>query len=170
MKNLFLLRHAKSNWDSYNGNDFDRDIQKKGELRTKKICNYLNDQKIEISKVLCSTALRTRKTYEIISRSFQKSLKVEFLDELYHTTAENMLNILRSQKDEQSVMIIAHEPSLSEFVRITSSEIHDDSHFEAINSYVTSGLCSILFNTKSWKNISRDNSKFKFYIKPKNLD
>tara|TARA_B100000989_G_scaffold262282_1_gene213700 strand:+ start:565 stop:1077 length:513 start_codon:yes stop_codon:yes gene_type:complete len=170
MKNLFLLRHAKSNWLSYNGNDFNRDIQKKGELRTKKICNYLKDEKIEISKVLCSSALRTRKTYEIISKSFQKKLNVEFLDELYHTTAENMLNILRSQKDEKSVMIIAHEPSLSEFVRITSSEIINESHFEAIHSYVTSGLCSILFNSESWKNISRDNSEFKFYIKPKNLD
>ena len=170
MKNLFLLRHAKSNWDSYNGNDFDRDIQKKGELRTKKICDYLNDQKIEISKVLCSTALRTRKTYEILSKSLKNNLNVEFLDELYHTTAENILNILRTQKSEKSVMIIAHEPSLSEFVRITSNQIYNDSHFDAINSYVTSGLCCISFDTKHWTNISRDNSEFKFYVKPKNLD
>ncbi len=170
MKNLFLLRHAKSDWDSYDGNDFDRDIQKKGELRTQKICKFLKDQKIEISKVLCSTALRTRKTYDILSESFQNNLNVEFLEKLYHSTAENILNILRTQKSEKSVMIIAHEPSLSEFVRIISNEIINDSHFDAMNSYVTSGLCSILFKTNDWKNISRDNSEFKFYVKPKNLN
>ena len=47
MKNLFLLRHAKSNWDSYNGNDFDRDIQKKGELN-KRLEDYLKNNRDEL--------------------------------------------------------------------------------------------------------------------------
>ncbi len=169
MINLLLLRHAKSDWNSHNGKDFERDIQKKGELRTEKICKFLNDNGVIISKVLCSTALRTVKTYEIIFKSYKNRFNVKFLDELYHATADNILEILRKQKNEKSVMIIGHEPSLSELVRVMSNTVKDNSHFDAINSYVTSGLCSLSFKVTNWEDISKKNSEFNFYIKPKDL-
>ena len=80
MINLFLLRHAKSDWDSYNGKDFDRDIQKNGVIRTKKICKFLKNNKFIISKVLCSPALRTLKTFEILCGSYKKNLNVKFFE------------------------------------------------------------------------------------------
>ena len=169
MINLFLLRHAKSDWDSYNGKDFDRDIQKNGVIRTKKICKFLKNNKIIISKVLCSTALRTVKTFEIVCGTYKKNLNVKFLNELYHTTADNILNILRQQNNEKSIMVLGHEPSLSEFVRMMTYKINNQSHYEAINSYVTSGLCSLSFKVTNWKDITKKNSEFNFYIKPKDL-
>jgi phosphohistidine phosphatase SixA len=37
MLQLYFLRHAKTDWDSCDGNDFNRNISEKGVRETKKI-------------------------------------------------------------------------------------------------------------------------------------
>ena len=41
MLKLFLLRHAKSDWQSFDGDDLSRDILQKGIDKTKKIGDYI---------------------------------------------------------------------------------------------------------------------------------
>ena len=45
MLTLYLLRHAKSDWDSFDGNDFNRDINEIGIKKTEVIGNYINEKK-----------------------------------------------------------------------------------------------------------------------------
>ena len=41
MLNLSLIRHAKSDWSNYDGNDMARPISAKGVKKTKKILKFL---------------------------------------------------------------------------------------------------------------------------------
>ena len=45
MLNLSLIRHAKSDWSNYDGNDMARPISSKGIKKTKKILKFLEEKK-----------------------------------------------------------------------------------------------------------------------------
>ena len=76
MLNVTFIRHAKSEWKSFDGNDFNRDISEIGMEKTKKIASFLKKEKIIFDEVLCSPSLRTRKTLDILSPFFQINLKL----------------------------------------------------------------------------------------------
>ena len=169
MIKLFLLRHAKSDWQSFDTDDFSRDIVEKGIKKTIKIGKLLNKKNTDIFKILCSPALRTKKTKDIILDFLVHKPKVEYNSELYHESGANLLDILKAQKEEKSILIIGHQPMLSNLV-ISISEDYENKHFQnASRNYVTSALFCVDFHTKSWSKISKKNSKINYFIKPNDL-
>ena len=62
MLNVTFLRHAKSNLSSYDGDDFTRDISEIGKQKTKKVGRF-EKEKIVFDEILCSPALRTKRTW-----------------------------------------------------------------------------------------------------------
>ncbi len=169
MLKLFLLRHAKSDWQSFDGDDFSRDILQKGIDKTKKIGEYIKKENLKISKILCSPSVRTKKTKDIILEYLFKKPLIDYYTCIYHDSDENLLDLLKLQKDVESVMIIGHEPKLSNLVYCLSND-YESEHFKcAVGKFVTSGLFSLSFNTDKWEKISSKNSKINFYIKPNKL-
>ena len=65
MKQIFLLRHAKSDWDSLNQQDFDRPLAKRGIEEADLLSKHIKEKHYLIDKVLCSSALRTKQTFDI---------------------------------------------------------------------------------------------------------
>lgn len=169
MLNLFLLRHAKSDWQSFSCDDFSRDILQKGIDKTKKIGEYIKKENLQISKILCSPSIRTKKTKDIILEYLNQKPLIEYNTCIYHDSNEDLLGLLKLQKSINSLLIIGHEPKLSNLVACLSKD-YENKHFQsAVGKYVTSGLFSLSFNTDNWKNISYKNSKIKFYVKPNTL-
>ena len=94
---------------------------------------------------------------------------MEYNSELYHESGANLLDILKAQKEEKSILIIGHEPMLSNLV-ISISEDYENKHFQnASRNYVTSALFCVDFYTKSWSKISKKNSRINYFIKPNDL-
>lgn len=169
MIKLFLLRHAKSDWQSFDTDDFNRDIIERGIKKTIKIGKLLNKNNTDIFKILCSPALRTKKTKDIIIDFLVHKPIVEYNSELYHESGANLLDILKAQKEEKSILIIGHEPMLSNLV-ISISEDYENKHFQnASRNYVTSALFCVDFYTKSWSKISKKNSRINYFIRPNDL-
>ena len=67
MKEIFILRHAKSSWDNINLSDFERPLAKRGINDANTMCDYLSKNSFSVDKVLCSNATRTKETLDIIS-------------------------------------------------------------------------------------------------------
>jgi phosphohistidine phosphatase len=64
MKQLFLLRHAKSSWDDAELVDHDRPLAPRGRRAAKLIAEHLGREGVTPALVLCSSARRTRETLE----------------------------------------------------------------------------------------------------------
>ena len=54
MKNLFLLRHAKSSWDNAALGDFDRPLSKRGISNAIQLSEYIQKYSISFDLVLSS--------------------------------------------------------------------------------------------------------------------
>ena len=57
---LHLLRHAKTDQNSSTGKDFDRKLLKKGKDQSEEMGKYFKKQNFNPSKIICSTAFRTK--------------------------------------------------------------------------------------------------------------
>ena len=113
MKTLILLRHAKSSWKEGDLPDKVRPLNKRGKGEAPQVGEYLLQQKMLPDLILCSTALRARKTLEAVIEKSGFTGKVEYRDDFYAGGKEPYFAALKSLPDEvRSVMIVAHNPDL----------------------------------------------------------
>ena len=69
MKNLFLLRHAKSSWDNAALGDFDRHLSKRGISNAILLSEYIQKHSISFDLVLSSPSERTQSTLDLVLSS-----------------------------------------------------------------------------------------------------
>ena len=60
MLNLSLIRHAKSDWSNYDGDDMARPISAKGVKKTRSILKFLEEteKKLLFKEIFCSPSKR----------------------------------------------------------------------------------------------------------------
>jgi phosphohistidine phosphatase len=110
-RRLYLLRHAKSSWDDSELADHDRPLAPRGIRAAAAIAGYLREHEIQPALVLCSTARRTRETYERLGLDGP----VRYEPRIYGASAAELRELVRALPDElESVMLIGHNPAIEE--------------------------------------------------------
>ena len=162
MKQIFLLRHAKSDWSALGHQDFERPLAERGVQDASLMSKYIKDQDYKIDKVLCSTARRTKETFDICADGFNFLIEdASYLDELYFGEANAIISLIESLDDSlASILIVGHNPTIHILTeRITRN---------LIDKYPTCALAEISLEN-SWKDLSLKQCKLKSFIKPKEL-
>ena len=114
MKRLILTRHAKSNWDDPAIPDHDRPLNDRGKAAAAELGVWLASRGYVPGEVLCSDALRTRKTWSGLAPALPGTPVLNLKPALYHAGPDVMLAVLRHAK-EDCVMMIGHNPGIAEF-------------------------------------------------------
>lgn len=113
-KRLILTRHAKSSWDDPLTPDHDRPLNERGKAAAADLGAWLASRGYVPDEVLCSDALRTRKTWSGIAPALPGTPILELKPALYHAGPDVMLAVLRHAKGD-TVMMIGHNPGIAEF-------------------------------------------------------
>lgn len=115
MKRLYLLRHAEAAPAMGTG-DKDRSLSTHGKVQAIALGRSMMSKGYKPEKVYCSGALRTRQTLDGIEESFG-SLNARYEDEIYYGGTGELFSFIQNTSDEkQSVLIVAHNPSIYELV------------------------------------------------------
>ena len=115
MKQLFLLRHAKSSWDDSELVDHDRRLAPRGQRVVRLIAEHLGREGVTRALVLCSSARRTRETLEGIAPALGEATPVEIEDDLYAASERRLLERLRAVEDDvESLMLLGHNPGVEQ--------------------------------------------------------
>jgi len=150
MKRLFLIRHAKSSRDDPALADKDRPLNDRGKRDAPKMGALLAKRRVKPNLILSSSAVRALDTAEIIAEKIdykRKNIRVE--DRLYAVEADKLLDVIRRLGDElDCVMLIGHNPELTELAHRLSSKITD---------MPTCAVAEFTFDSKSWSRIGKDN-------------
>jgi phosphohistidine phosphatase len=148
LRSLTLIRHAESHINHL-CEDFDRDLTEKGYEQAKKAGLFLSDKRVHIDKALCSPATRAYKTYQTIS-NFITVKELELSRHIYDGTKNFLYNLIISQDDEyKSLMLIGHNPTISELV--LSFFLNDTDDLEILP---TSALIILLYDElESWRDL-----------------
>ena len=76
MKQLILVRHAKSDWGNPGLDDFDRPLNERGKKNAPVMAQRLLDKKIKIDAFISSPAKRAAKTAKIFAETFKQKKDV----------------------------------------------------------------------------------------------
>ncbi len=149
MKTLIFIRHSKSSWKNANLSDHERPLNKRGNNDARLISDFLSNIINTVDILHCSSSERTRETADYFIKKINFSNCI-YDDDLYHISSDNLLKIIRDyNNDIDSLMMIAHNPGLTNFVNLMTD-------LELWN-LPTTGMVAINFNVDSWEMIDKTN-------------
>jgi len=160
IKTIYLIRHAKSDWSDTKASDFERGLNKRGKKDLETISSYLSLRKIEPDLILSSSALRAQLTADKLAKKVEYSQQIHYMEELYMTRPDTLLNILSLQDNRyNSIFLIGHNPELTELGNILIEE--------EFTKLPTLGVLAIDLDIDSWEEIEGKRGTIDFFIHPK---
>jgi phosphohistidine phosphatase len=160
MKELYFIRHAKSDWSELGQKDFERGLNKRGKRNIIRMGNILNEMKIKPDLIISSSAKRAKKTAKGLADEIGYENKIVYLDELYLCEPQQWIETIQGIDEKyESVFIVGHNPEITE---LTNMLIDD-----YIDNVPTLGIVCFEVKAKKWKRFERQSAFFEFFIYPK---
>ncbi len=123
MKNLLLMRHAKSSWNDPSLPDHQRPLNKRGKRDAPRMGRHLRAQGLALDALLCSTAVRARETAQGFLQEYPFDGEVSYIEDLYQAGPGTILALLqRLPQEVETVLLIGHNPGLDEFLETACDE------------------------------------------------
>jgi phosphohistidine phosphatase len=146
MKRLILTRHAKSSWDDPLTPDHDRPLNERGKAAAADLGQWLASRDYVPGEVLCSDAVRTRKTFSGIAPALPGAPVLELKPALYHAGPDVMMAVLRHASADV-VMMIGHNPGIAEFAARLVAHAPANPEF---SRYPTGATLVVDFDVPDW--------------------
>jgi len=161
MKTVFIVRHAKSSWDNPLVPDVERPLLEKGRKRTQKIVEFLHKSKVTVDLIICSHATRAQETAHILADGLDYPRDAIRIDpSIYAADGERLYDEFYDLPEKAtSVMIIGHNPALTDFV--------NDFLHPPIDNLPTSGVVVIDFDTARWEEVATSPHQVRCVVFPK---
>jgi phosphohistidine phosphatase len=117
MKNLLVMRHAKSDWGVASGSDHDRVLARRGIKAARKVGRFLTESGTIPDLILSSTAVRALTTAELAMEAGGWGCKIVSSRELYASDPDRVIEVIHGINDTVDCLLIAgHEPTWSTLV------------------------------------------------------
>lgn len=161
-RRLVLLRHAKSAWPE-DVPDHDRPLGKRGRRDAPAVGRWLRGKGYLPDIVICSTARRTRETWELVAAELNGSPAVTFEPRAYAASAMTLSYLARELPGEcRTGMLIGHNPGISE----AAAELAG-THRGGMN-FPTAGVAVLEF-VGEWADLGRGQVRVADFIVPADL-
>lgn len=123
-RELLILRHAKSAWDTGAASDFERPLSKRGRRDAPRVGRFLLEQGLVPDYVVSSPAERAKQTVVAVCRELGIGKDDIHWDErIYHAATGTLQRVLsESPANAQRVLIAGHNPGLESLVQTLSAE------------------------------------------------
>ncbi len=161
MKQLILVRHAKSDWSTLSLSDFDRPLNERGKRDAPMMAQRLLSKKIKIDAFVSSPARRARKTASVFAKEYKKDKgEIIFIEDLYAAPSEIFYEVIDKFDDRfDSVAIFSHNPGITDFANSLSDT--------RIDSIPTCGIFAVKASIEKWKDFKKADKEFWFVDYPK---
>jgi phosphohistidine phosphatase len=121
VKELLLLRHAKSDWNAEFGRDHDRPLAPRGRAAAKLIGRFLKQVNCVPDLVITSSASRAQTTAKLAASAGGWRNRLIVADELYDTSTTVVVHLISAQAPEvERLMLVGHNPTWEETAGLLS--------------------------------------------------
>lgn len=161
LKELFIIRHAKSSWEHEGISDFDRPLNQRGEEDAPLMGSVLRKNAYKPDFIIASPAKRTLTTAKIIAEKFDyEEEKIVTNAEIYEASYHDMLALINEIDDRYNrVFLVGHNPTFTNLAERLGGEY--------IGNLPTCGIVGLRFNFKSWQMVTEGGGLLFYYDYPK---
>ena len=160
MKNLLLIRHAKSSWNDPSLNDLDRTLNKRGKRDAPAMGRWLMEKNLVPDLILSSPAKRALKTAKLIAGELgYPNNQIEVRESSYIQGLDALIELIGGLDDGLArVVLVGHNPVLTDLAnRLTGAGIHN---------VPTCGIVSVEFALPSWRDCAREGGRLALFERP----
>jgi len=160
MKQLFLVRHGKSDWN-HHVTDHQRPVKARAYDDAKIVAKALQKAVNCTFPIFSSTAKRAHTTAVLLQDQLQDQVKeLKTFDELYTFNSRSLLEFIHQlPNEEDQVMLVSHNGGLTDLINEISNA--------TLDNLPTTGLALIKFEIDDWKSV--EEGKLILHLFPKNI-
>ncbi|MEI8032451.1 MAG: histidine phosphatase family protein [Chlorobiaceae bacterium] len=161
MKTIYLVRHAKSGWDSANTSDFDRPLSDRGRKSAPRMAELLKGMGVLPEMIISSPAKRAITTAEIFSRALDyPEESILSLLEVYHGGTDDLLAVVRKiPAGCATAMLFGHNPTITDFAGLLAGKM--------MATMDPCGIARIDMDIDSWEDAGSAKGRLVWHDSPK---
>jgi len=167
-RELLILRHAKSDWNSSAATDFDRPLSTRGQQDAPRVGRYLLDQGLVPDYVVSSPARRAKQTVIAVCGEMNISREqINWDSRIYHASSGALLDVLNEcPESAQRVLIAGHNPGLEILLQnLCNHEIPMPDDYKLMPT----GTVAHLEILSQWKNLEGHLARLLSLTRPRSL-
>lgn len=153
---LIVLRHAKSAWpadpldDEFD--DHERSLAPRGRRDAPAAGRWLREHGCVPDLVICSTARRTRETWDLVLPELGVTPLLVFDPRIYEAGWPGLLEAVREMPERRrTLLLIGHQPAVQELVLELSGKAKGDAMTQLKEKFPTSGVAVLaLPRARAW--------------------
>ena len=172
LRQLLLLRHAKSAWDDLAASDHARPLNERGRQSAARMRAAMQNLGLLPDLVVVSSARRTMQTLHLLEPWEQAPL-VEVVDRLYLADLPQLLSVLHLVPDTlRSVMLIGHNPGIHELALHVLGDagmtLANPHARRLADGYPTGALCEFTI-PGNWSALGEGGGRLQRFLAPRDL-
>lgn len=161
MKNLYLIRHAKSSWSEPGLSDFERPLNHRGNRDAPFMAKLLKEKNVIPDKIISSPAVRAYSTAKVFAAELNYPVEnIETSQNIYEAGAGEILSIIQSVNNNvNTLLLFGHNPGFTSLSNYLSDR--------QIDNIPTCGISCITFKSKLWSDVNINQGKLIAFEFPK---
>ena len=150
-RRLVLLRHAKAERAGA-VDDVLRPLRLDGRRQAGRVGSALREDGLVPERVLCSSALRTRQTWELLAaRLGDVTPEVTVSDALYAADVADVLDLVHATDPRvRTLLVVGHEPTMAATASYLASPASDGGALAQVRVGVPTATYSVLESAAPW--------------------
>lgn len=170
-RRLCLLRHAKSSWEDASLPDFDRPLAPRGRQAAPLVAAWVADAGLRPDVVLCSPALRTRQTWDIVAPFLDGPPEAHYPRSIYEAPWVRLLKVLRDLPETAgTAMLIGHNPGMEDLAcRLARGDSDADALARLRRKFPTAALAVFECSEGAWADLGTGAARLTAFVRPKDL-
>lgn len=171
VKNILLLRHAKSAWSDPALSDHDRPLNRRGERAAKTIGDHLAQHGPRPDLILCSTAMRARQTLApVVKRLGTGTPPVMLEDTLYLASEASLLARLQVIADDvTTVLLVGHNDGIWRLAETLAGHGPSARLAALREKYPTGTLATLRVPNGPWRDLAAGSGDLVAFVRPRDL-
>jgi len=170
MRQLLLLRHAKSSWDDAKLADRDRPLNERGERAVHIMRRAMRKLGLAPDLILVSPARRTLQTLEALE-PWDETPLIEQSDLLYLATQQQLLTVLRDIPETvRSVLLIGHNPGMHELAQVLMAAMAPTEATQRLAAAYPTGALAEFTIPGPWLRIGSGAGRLIRFLTPRELE
>lgn len=172
MRQLLLLRHAKSSWDERDTPDHDRPLNRRGIAAAAAMRTAMAGLGLAPDVVLVSPSRRTLQTLEAFE-PWEDTPIVDRVDSLYLAPAGTILKAVQDVgATARCVMVVGHNPGLHDLAMLlvgAQAASFDNADVRQLSEGFPSGALAEFAVTVPWRDLDEGGGRLMRFLSPRDL-
>ncbi|GAB2730945.1 SixA phosphatase family protein [Streptomyces bullii] len=154
LRRLVVLRHAKSARPE-GVSDHERPLAPRGLRDAPAAGRALAEADCLPDLALCSTAVRARRTWELVAAQWGTPPQVRLDPRLYAADADELLAVVQEVPSEvDTLLLVGHNPGLEDLVLDLSADGLDDTLERVRAKFPTSAIAVLSWRGAGWRDLA----------------